>query len=132
MFCKSLRRITVFLRERVAVLDDPRRIGEAFKGSRLGEFWKYRVGDYCIIGSIEEGILRIIIVRMRESQRGIPEMKHPYAAHSRFLIRLTRAEQRFDVVTGYFSPVLFHHDSRAILQLLRIYGQKFFQMCRDF
>ncbi|MDP2266791.1 MAG: type II toxin-antitoxin system RelE/ParE family toxin, partial [Thiobacillus sp.] len=40
------RRITAFLRERVAVLDDPRSIGEALKGSRLGEFWKYRVGDY--------------------------------------------------------------------------------------
>lgn len=58
------RRITVFLRERVAVLDDPRSIGEALKGSRLGEFWKYRVGDYRIISSIEDGILRILVVRI--------------------------------------------------------------------
>ena len=40
------RRILAFLRERVAVLDDPRSVGEALKGSRLGDFWKYRVGDY--------------------------------------------------------------------------------------
>lgn len=30
------KRITEFLRERVAVLDDPRSIGEALKGSKLG------------------------------------------------------------------------------------------------
>lgn len=35
-------------------LSDPRSIGEALKGSRLGAFWKYRVGDYCIIASIED------------------------------------------------------------------------------
>jgi len=43
------RRILKFLFERVAPLDDPRSIGEALKGSRLGEFWKYRLGDYRII-----------------------------------------------------------------------------------
>lgn len=58
------RRITAFLRERVAVLDNPRSIGEALKGSKLGEFWKYRVGDYRIIGSIEDGALRILVVKI--------------------------------------------------------------------
>ena len=58
------RRITAFLRERVAELDDPRAIGEALKGSRLGAFWKYRVGDYRIIASIEDQAVRILIVRV--------------------------------------------------------------------
>lgn len=58
------RRITSFLRERVAVLDDPRSIGEALKGSRLGEFWKYRVGDCRIIASIEDRELRILVVKV--------------------------------------------------------------------
>lgn len=58
------RRITAFLRERVASLEDPRSIGEALKGSKLGEFWKYRVGDYRIIASIEDGALRILVVRV--------------------------------------------------------------------
>lgn len=58
------RRILTFLHGRVAVLDDPRSIGEAFKGSKLGEFWKYRVGDYRIISSIENGALRILVVRI--------------------------------------------------------------------
>ena len=58
------RRITEFLRERVAVLDDPRSIGEALKGSKLGVFWKYRVGDYRIISSIKDGALRILVVKI--------------------------------------------------------------------
>jgi mRNA interferase RelE/StbE len=58
------RRVLVFLHERVAQLDDPRSIGEALKGSRLGEFWKYRVGDYRIIASIEDNALRILVVRV--------------------------------------------------------------------
>lgn len=61
---QTARRITSFLRERVAVLDDPRSIGDALKGSKLGAFWKYRVGDYRIITSIEDGALRILVVRV--------------------------------------------------------------------
>ncbi|WP_222919685.1 type II toxin-antitoxin system RelE family toxin [Xylella fastidiosa] len=48
----------------LAPLDDPRSIGESLKGSRLGEFWKYRVGDYRIISSIEDGALRILVVKI--------------------------------------------------------------------
>ena len=58
------RRITAFLRERVAPLEDPCSIGEALKGSKLGEFWKYRVGDYRIIASIEDGAVHILVVRI--------------------------------------------------------------------
>jgi mRNA interferase RelE/StbE len=65
------RRITAFLRERVAVLDDPRSLGEALKGARLGEFWKYRVGDYRIIGSIEDGALRILSLKLEIDARYI-------------------------------------------------------------
>ena len=58
------RRLLTFLNERVASLDDPRSIGEALKGSRSGEFWKYRVGDYRLISSIEDGSLKILVVRI--------------------------------------------------------------------
>ena len=58
------KRITKFLRERVSQLDDPRSIGEALKGSTLGAFWKYRVGDYRIISDIEDGALRVLVVRI--------------------------------------------------------------------
>ena len=58
------RRILAFLYDRVAKLDDPRSIGEALKGSKLGDFWKYRVGDYRIISSIEDGALCILVVKI--------------------------------------------------------------------
>jgi mRNA interferase RelE/StbE len=60
---------TAFLRERVSGLDDPRSIGEALKGSKLGAFWKYRVGDYRIVASIEDGALRILVVRIGNRNR---------------------------------------------------------------
>lgn len=58
------QRVLKFLHGRLAVLDDPRSIGEALKGSKLGEFWKYRVGDYRIISSIEDSVLRILVVKI--------------------------------------------------------------------
>jgi mRNA interferase RelE/StbE len=61
---QTARRILAFLHGRVAMLDNPRSIGEALKGSRLGDFWKYRVGDWRVIASIEDGALRILVVRI--------------------------------------------------------------------
>ncbi|BAJ83166.1 putative toxin (plasmid) [Acidiphilium multivorum AIU301] len=61
---QTARRILAFLHDRVAALDNPRSIGEALKGSKLGDFWKYRVGNWRIIASIEDGALRILIVRI--------------------------------------------------------------------
>jgi len=58
------RRIYRFLFERVALLNNPRSIGEALKGSILGDLWKYRVGDYRIIASIEDKLVRILVVRI--------------------------------------------------------------------
>ena len=58
------RRILKFLAERVARLDDPRSIGEALHGSRLGEFWRYRVGDYRLICKIEDGRLIVLVLRV--------------------------------------------------------------------
>jgi mRNA interferase RelE/StbE len=48
----AARRILRFLHDRVALLDNPRSIGEALHGSELGDFWKYRVGDFRLICSI--------------------------------------------------------------------------------
>lgn len=61
---QTARRILSFLFERVANLEDPRSIGEALRGSALGDFWKYRVGDYRIIANIEDSSLKILVVRI--------------------------------------------------------------------
>jgi len=56
------RRVRSFLRDRLASLDDPRSIGEALKGSRLGEFWKYRVGDWRLICQIKDQEIVILVL----------------------------------------------------------------------
>ncbi len=58
------KRILRFLFERVARLEDPRSIGEALKGSKFKSLWKYRVGDYRLISSIEDNIARILVVKI--------------------------------------------------------------------
>jgi len=58
------KRILKFLRERVASLVNPRSIGQALQGSELGEFWKYRVGDYRLICKIEDERLLILVLRV--------------------------------------------------------------------
>ena len=58
------QRIIRFLGERVALLDDPRSLGEALHGPKLGNRWKYRVGDYRIIADIEDKIVRIYVLRI--------------------------------------------------------------------
>ena len=61
---QAARRILEFLHGRVASSSNPRRLGEALKGSKLGDFWKYRVGDYRIICSIEDDALLVLVVRI--------------------------------------------------------------------
>jgi mRNA interferase RelE/StbE len=57
-------RLLKFLHKRVATLDDPRSIGAALRGSELGEFWKYRVGDYRLICKIEDDRLIVLVLRV--------------------------------------------------------------------
>jgi mRNA interferase RelE/StbE len=58
------KRILKFLQERVAKLDNPRGVGEALQGSRFGEFWKYRVGDYRLVCKIEDDVLIVLVLRV--------------------------------------------------------------------
>jgi mRNA interferase RelE/StbE len=57
-------RILSFLSDRVGKLEDPRSIGEALKGSKFGSLWKYRVGDYRIIASIEDAVVTVLVLRI--------------------------------------------------------------------
>ena len=58
------QRIIKFMGNRVAKLDNPRSIGEALTGSTLGDYWKYRVGDYRIIAEIQDEKLIVQVVRV--------------------------------------------------------------------
>ena len=57
------RRILKFLYQRVGKLDDPRKIGERLQGT-LSEFWRYRVGDYRVICSLEHDRLVVLVLRI--------------------------------------------------------------------
>jgi mRNA interferase RelE/StbE len=57
------RRISTFLYERIGKLNDPRQIGERLQGT-LSEFWRYRVGDYRIICSLEHEHLVVLVLRI--------------------------------------------------------------------
>jgi mRNA interferase RelE/StbE len=58
------KRLCGFLVERLAPLDDPRSIGQALRGSELGEFWKYRVGDWRLICQIKDAKILITVIRL--------------------------------------------------------------------
>jgi mRNA interferase RelE/StbE len=60
----NAQRVVKFLFERLAPLDNPRNLGEALKGVKFGELWKYRVGDYRIIADIQDEIVCILVIRV--------------------------------------------------------------------
>lgn len=57
-------RIIDFLENRLAAAENPRNLGAAHQGSKLGEFWKYRVGDCRIITKIHDTEILITAVRI--------------------------------------------------------------------
>ncbi len=61
---QTARRILRFLHEQVARLDDPRSIGRALRGSQLGDLWKYRVGDYRILGDLQDRRVVVLVVHV--------------------------------------------------------------------
>ena len=58
------RRLIDFLKNRVLNQRDPRSVGQALRGSTLGEFWKYRVGDFRIIASIQDDRMIVLVLRV--------------------------------------------------------------------
>ena len=57
------KKIRNYLEQNVAVLDDPRQLGKPLLGN-MANFWRYRVGNYRIIASIEEKEVKILVVRV--------------------------------------------------------------------
>lgn len=56
-------RILRTLEERIAVLDDPRRLGAPLVGEHSG-YWRWRIGDYRVIARIEDERVLILVVRV--------------------------------------------------------------------
>ena len=57
-------RIIDFMENRISTSINPRSLGAALQGSELGDFWKYRVGDYRIIAQILDNEVIILVVKI--------------------------------------------------------------------
>jgi len=60
---QSARRIVTYLKERVAPLEDACSVGKALRGS-LGDFWRYRVGEFRTLCDLRDKSLRVVVVRI--------------------------------------------------------------------
>jgi mRNA interferase RelE/StbE len=60
---QSARRILDYMDQRIAPLEDVRSVGKALSGP-LGEFWRYRIGEYRIICELQDKALRVLVVRV--------------------------------------------------------------------
>ena len=58
------KRILNFLVTKLASSENPRLLGSALQGARLGSYWRYRVGDYRIICDIQDNRLVVVVVRV--------------------------------------------------------------------
>ena len=59
----AARRILNYMDQRVAPLEDARIMGKALRGP-LGEFWRYRVGEYRVVCQFHDQELRVLVVRV--------------------------------------------------------------------
>ncbi len=59
----AARRITNYMDQRIAPLEDPPILGKALRGP-LGEFWRYRVGEYRVICDLHDETLRVLVVQV--------------------------------------------------------------------
>lgn len=57
------KKIILYLKEQIAILDNPRLFGKALQGDKRG-LWRYRVGDYRIICQILDDELIILVVKI--------------------------------------------------------------------
>lgn len=55
------RALVRFMADRIDGTDDPRQWGKPLRGDDL---WRYRVGDYRILCSIEDGRLVVLVVEL--------------------------------------------------------------------
>ena len=58
------RRLRTCLEDRLAILDNPRQLGVAMQGTKHGNLWRYRVGDYRILTQIDDAGIRVLVIRV--------------------------------------------------------------------
>ena len=57
------KRVLSFFEQRVLLLDNPRQLGKALTGDKVG-LWRYRIGDYRAICRIEDERATILVLAL--------------------------------------------------------------------
>ena len=57
-------KIVDYLDERVAFLEDPRLVGKKLSGPRLGNYWRYRIGDVRVICDVQDLQLIVLVLEL--------------------------------------------------------------------
>lgn len=60
---RAQRTIIRFMKDKIATEEDPRRFGDPLRKDLKG-FWKYRIGSYRLICSIEDQNVVVLVVRV--------------------------------------------------------------------
>jgi mRNA interferase RelE/StbE len=60
---RAQRAIVRYMRDKIATEEDPRRFGDCLRKDLKG-LWKYRIGSYRIICSIEDQKVTVLVVRV--------------------------------------------------------------------
>lgn len=60
----AAQRIVIYLEKRVLAAENPRTLGKPLAGSRLGDLWRYRIGDYRVIADLQDETLTVLVVRV--------------------------------------------------------------------
>jgi len=59
----AAKRIVNYLDSRIATQPNPRTSAKALRGE-LGDFWRFRIGDFRVICTIEDEELTVLVVRI--------------------------------------------------------------------
>jgi len=57
-----------YLRERIAISEDPKRFGEPLRRD-LVRFWKYRIGAYRLICNVQESKMVVLVLRLDDRSK---------------------------------------------------------------
>jgi mRNA interferase RelE/StbE len=61
---RTASNILDYMDERIGVLPNPRSLGKSLKGPKIGEYWRYRVGDIRVICHIVDGQMIVLVIEI--------------------------------------------------------------------
>ncbi len=77
---QTQKNILKYLKKKIQTEEDPRRFGAPLHNDLVG-LWKYRIGDYRLICSIEDNMLIVLVLRVghrRNVYKKVLSMKGKY------------------------------------------------------